>query len=97
MPEYSRVVAFDADEGALEGLLNEIKSSDGVPDGVPATGITVLANRASGKVVVAVRFGSEEDLRKGAATLESMSPPDPGAMRRVSVDEYEVVHEQRAT
>jgi hypothetical protein len=94
--EYSRVVTFDADEAALEALLNEINSSDGPPEGMPATRITVLADRAAGKVVVAVRFGSEEDLRKGAAVFEAMSPPDVGSMRRVSVDEYEVVLERAA-
>jgi len=96
VPEYSRVVTFDADEAALEAMLNEINSSDGPPEGVPATRITVLADRAAGKVVVAVRFGSEENLRKGAAVFEAMSPPSTGGMRRVSVDEYEVVLEREA-
>ena len=62
--------------------------------GVPATRIIVLADRAAGKVVVSIRFGSEEDLRTGAATLEAMSPPESGNIRRVSVDAYEVVLER---
>jgi hypothetical protein len=94
MAEYARVVTFDADEAALDALLNEINSTDGPPEEIPATRITVLADRSAGKVVVAVRFGSEEDLRKGAAALEAMSPPDVGTMRRVSVDEYEVMLER---
>lgn len=96
MAEYARVVTFDADDAALDALLNQINSSDSPPEGVPATRITVLADRSAGKVVVAIRFGSEEDLRKGAATLEAMSPPDVGSMRRVSVDSYEVVLERQA-
>ena len=96
MAEYARVVTFEADEAALEALLNEINASDGPPEGVPAKRITVLADRSAGKVVIAVRFGSEEDLRKGAAVLEAMSPPDVGSMRRVSVDSYEVVLEATA-
>ena len=96
MAEYVRVVTFDADEAALEALLNEINTADGPPDDIPATRITVLADRPAGKVVVAVRFGSEEDLRKGAATLEAMSPPDVGSIQRVSVDQYEVVLERQA-
>lgn len=95
MPEYARVVTFEADEAALNALVNEISSHDGPPADVPAKRITVLADRAAGRVVVAVRFGSEEDLRKGGAALEAMSPPDTG-MRRVSVEEYEVVLEQQA-
>ena len=94
MAEYARVVTFEANDEALEALLREIKSSDGPPEGVPAKRITVLADRAAGKVVVAVRFGSEEDLRKGAEAFEAMSPPEAGSMRRVSVDSYEVVLER---
>jgi hypothetical protein len=91
MAEYARVVTFDADEAALDAIVNEIKSADGPPEGVAATRITVLADRAGGKVVVSVRFASEEDLRTGAEVFEAMSPPDTGNLRRVSVDAYEVV------
>jgi hypothetical protein len=95
MPEFARVVTFEADDAALQALVAEINSSDDPPDEVPAKRITVLAQRSAGQVVVAVRFGSEEDLRKGAAALEAMSPPDVGNIRRVSVDEYEVVLERQ--
>ena len=94
MAQYARVVTFDADDAALEAMVAEINSS-GPPEGLPAKRITVLADQV-GKVVVAVRFGSEEDLRKGAETLEGMSPPDGGSIRRVSVDVYEVVLEREA-
>jgi hypothetical protein len=95
MPEYARAVTFETNDAALEALVNEINSHDGPPEGVPAKRITILADRAAGKVIVSVRFGSEEDLRKGAAALEAMNPPDTG-MRRVAVDEYEVVLERDA-
>jgi hypothetical protein len=77
-------------------LLGEINSAGGSPEGVPAKRITVLADRAAGRVVVAVRFGSEQDLRKNAAALEAMSAPDAGSIRRVSIDEYEVALERQA-
>jgi hypothetical protein len=96
MAEYARVVTFEADEAALEAMLKEINSADGSPEGVAATRITVLADRSGGRVVVAVRFASEEDLRKGAEVFEAMSPPDDGSLRRVSVDVYEVVLERKA-
>jgi hypothetical protein len=96
MPEYARVVTFDADEAALDALVKEIGSHDGPPEGVPAKRIIVLADRSAGRVVVAVRFGSQEDLRKGAEALESMNPPDAGSIRRVSVEEYEVVLDRQA-
>jgi hypothetical protein len=96
MAEYTRVVTFEADGAALDALVAEINSAQGPPEGVPAKRITVLADRSAGKVVVAVRFGSEEDLRMGAETLEGMTPPDAGSIRRASVDVYEVMLEQEA-
>src|SRR5579862_8744132 len=74
MPQYSRVVTFEADDAAIEALLGEIKASDGPPEGLPAKRLTVLADRAAGKLVVAVRFDSEEDLRVGSEMFEAMSP-----------------------
>ena len=94
MSDYARVVTFEADDAALDALVSEISSAAGPPEGVPAKRITVLADRAAGRVVVAIRFGSEEDLRVGGAALESMSPPAAGAIRRVSVETMEVVLER---
>ena len=96
MAEFARVATFEADDAALDVLVSEISSSGGPPEGVPAKRITVLADRSAGKVVVAVRFASEDDLRTGAATLETMSPPSGSNIRRVSVDTYEVLLEQEA-
>jgi hypothetical protein len=96
MAEYARVVTFEADEAALDALVAEIGAADAPPEGVPATRITVLANRSAGQVVVATRFASEEDLHKGGEALEQMSPPDLGNIRRVSVDTFEVVLERSA-
>jgi hypothetical protein len=96
MAEYARVVTFDADDAAIDALVNEINSNDGPPEDIPGTRITVLADRAAGKVLVSVRFGSEEDLEKGAATLEGMSPPAGGNIRRASVDVYEVLVDRLA-
>lgn len=96
MAEYSRVATFEADAAGLEDLVNNIAAAGGAPPGVPGKRITVLADRAAGKVVVAIRFGSEEDLQVGSATLDAMTPGDVGSMRRVSVEAYEVVHEEDA-
>ena len=96
MAEYARVVTFDADSAAIDALIGNINASDGPPPGVPATRITVLANRSAGRVIVSVRFASEEDLRKGAEVLEAMSPPAGGNIRRVSVDAYEVVLDRQS-
>ena len=96
MVEFVRVVTFEGDEAALDGLVAQISSTDGPPEGIPATRITVLADRSAGKVVVAVRFASEDDLRTGGAALEAMSPPAAAILRRVSVEAYEVVLDRQA-
>ena len=93
MSQYMRVATFEFDEASLEALLERIRAT-GMPDGVPATQVTILADRASGKVIVAMRFASEEDLQQGSATLDGMSPPEVGNRRRVSVESFEVVIEQ---
>ncbi|MDX6569909.1 MAG: hypothetical protein QOH15_2487 [Gaiellales bacterium] len=95
MAQYARVATFEFDEASLEALLDRIRGS-AMPQGVPAKRVTVLADRATGKVIVAMRFDSEEDLRKGSATLDAMSPPEVGTRRRVSVEAFEVVLEQEA-
>lgn len=96
MPEYIRVAEFEATDAAVDALLAEIGSHDRPPEGIPATRITVLRDRAAGRVLIAVRFASEDDLRTGSATLEGMSPPDSQGMRRVGVQAYEVALELHA-
>ena len=96
MAEYDRVVTFEADDAALEEMIGEINSAEGPPEGVAAKRITVQADRAAGKVVISVRFGSEEDLRKGSEVFEAMSPPDDANVRRVSVEAFEVLLEREA-
>ena len=94
MPEYVRVAEFEAGEAALEALVREISTSDGPPEGMNATRITVLADRTEGRVAVAVRFPDEESLRRGSEILEGMSPPDEAGMRRTGVSVLEVVLER---
>ncbi len=95
MPQFARVATFEFDDATLEALLDRVRS-EGMPEGVPAKRVTILSDRAAGKVIVEVRFDSEEDLKTGSATLDAMSPPEVGTRRRVSVDAYEVVLEQEA-
>jgi hypothetical protein len=94
MSDQIRVATFEADATALDSLVSQVNASDGAPPGVPAKRITILADRAGGKVLVVVRFGSEEDLRQGSQVLEGMNPEGPGSIRRVAVDAYEVVLER---
>jgi hypothetical protein len=96
MPEFARVVTFDASSGdAIDALVNEINSADGPPEGIESTRIIVLADQARSKVTVAVRFPSEEAMKQGGAALGAMNPPE--GLTRVSVDEYEVLLERTAS
>lgn len=95
MAEHVRVATFEADEAALNELVKRIKEQEGPPEGVPATAIMVLADRA-GRVRIVTRFGSEEDLRRGSETLDAMTPPPDTVMQRVSVETFEVVLERQA-
>ena len=90
------VFAFVGSYAAIKGSLEELRREMRPARGHSCQADLVAADRSAGKVVVAIRFDSEEDLRKGSATLDAMSPPEVGTIRRVSVDAYEVVLEQEA-
>jgi hypothetical protein len=57
---------------------------------VPAKAFTVLIDPEKGKSLAIVLFETEEDMRTGDATLNSMNPPDDGMGRRTGVEFYEV-------
>ena len=96
MTQFARVATFEADDAALDAMLGEIRASESPPEGIPAKRITVLADRSAGRVIIAVRFDTEDDLRKGSETLDAMEPPSGGSLRRISVEAYEVVLEMEA-
>jgi hypothetical protein len=95
MPDYVRSTTFDADEAGLEALVEAINSSQSPPPGVPATHVTVLADRALGRVRIVTRFASEEDLRKGSEALDAITPTGTGLMKRVTRERFEVVLERQ--
>jgi hypothetical protein len=90
MSEYVRNATFEYEDAALDALVNEINSSEAPPEGLPATGVSVLVDRDSKRAMVLTRFANEEDLRKGSEVLEGMSPPT-GGMKRLYVGTFEVV------
>jgi hypothetical protein len=95
MSDWVRVATFEADDAAVETMVEEISSADGPPPGIPAKSIMVLADRENGRARVVVRFDSEENLRTGSATLDGMEPPTDASMRRISVEKFEVVLERQ--
>jgi len=97
MSEWVRVATFEADDAAVDAMVEEISSAEGPPPGIQATSIMVLADRENGKARIVVRFDSEENLRAGSATLDGMSPPEDSNVRRVSVEKFEVLLDRRAS
>ena len=96
MSDWVRVATFEADGDAVDAMVKEISSGEGPPPGIPAKAITVLADRENNRARIVVRFDSEENLRAGNATLDAMEPPSGSSVRRISVEQYEVVLERRA-
>ncbi|MGC1851872.1 MAG: hypothetical protein WA687_05465 [Solirubrobacterales bacterium] len=92
---YARVVRWEgADAENLERSASEIRSQaesqEGPPEGVPAKGLLILNDGESGRSLAITLFETEDDYQEGDATLNSMSPPNEGFGRRVSVEKYEV-------
>jgi hypothetical protein len=91
---HARVATFeggnpDQVRQMVEGI--KTQSSSGPPEGVPAVGLLVLHKPDEGKVMAVSLFETEENLRQGDATLNSMDPPAPGGMgQRTSVEMFEV-------
>lgn len=93
---YVRVVRFsDVDAERIDEAVARIGESDGPPEGVPATGITLLHDDAQRTAVVLQFFATAEDMSAGAEVLGAMDPSDtPGT--RDSVDMCEVKLEMHA-
>ncbi|MBV9309321.1 MAG: hypothetical protein JOZ73_00725 [Solirubrobacterales bacterium] len=83
------------DEGAIQRFAEMINAADGPPEGVPSSGIMVLADAQKGRSLVIGLFDTEEDLRKGDEALRAMDRP-PGASGEVtSVEFFEVTANRR--
>lgn len=93
---YVRVVRFtDVNAERMEGLLARIEESDGLPPGVPATGLTMLFDEAQGVAVVLQHFATAEDMSAGAQVFGAMDASEtPGV--RASVDVCELKLELEA-
>jgi hypothetical protein len=91
---HARVATFEGgDPEQVRQMVEEIRqrAASGPPEGVPAVGLLLLHRADEGKVINVSLFETEEDLRQGDETLNSMDPPVPGALgQRTSVEVYEV-------
>ena len=90
---YARVTRWEGgDADAVRESAQEMasQSESGPPEGVPAVGFTYLIDPDSGRSLAIGLFKTEEDMRKGDETLNSMSPSRDDAGKRASVEMYEV-------
>ena len=91
---HARVATFEGGEPdqvreTIEGIQQRAES--GPPEGVPAVSFLLLHRADEGKAVAISLFETEDYLRQGDQTLNSMDPPVSGGMgRRSSVELYEV-------
>jgi hypothetical protein len=93
---YARVVRFtDVDPQRIAALLEDVKGSEGPPEGVPSTGFQFLHDEEQGTAVVVQLFESREDMSAGEEVLSAMDPSEtPGT--RASVDRCEIKAEMHA-
>ncbi len=95
---YARVARWEgAEPDALRRSAERMNADAGAgpPDGVPAKGFTLLIDPDTGRSLAVALFETEEDLRKGDETLNSMTPDDDDTGRRTSVETYEVAVDLR--
>ena len=96
---YARVAKWEgAEADAVRKMAEEISSDaeSGPPEGVPASGFTLLIDPDGGRSIAIGLFETEEDLRKGDETLNSMTPPSGDGMgKRSGVEMYEVAVDVR--
>jgi hypothetical protein len=86
---YARAVTFEGvDRNRIDQLKQQLEEGER-PEDIPATEIVLLYDADAEKSLVLVFFETEDDYRRGDATLNAMDPGDtPG--RRTSVTKYEV-------
>jgi hypothetical protein len=93
---YARVARWEgADAETLKRTATEISADaeSGPPEGLPAKKLFLLHDLEGGRAMAITLFETEEDYRRGDATMNAMSPPGEGMGQRVGVDKYEVAVE----
>jgi len=93
---FVRVVRFSGvTREQMDSMDARIKESDGPPEGVKSSGITVLFDESQGTAVVLQHFDTVADMEEAARIFDAMDAGDtPGT--RISVDACEVRLELQA-
>jgi hypothetical protein len=96
---YARVARWEGGStDAIRGAAGEVRAraQGGPPEGVPAVGLTLLADPQGGRVMSITLFETEADLREGDRVLNEMSPPGDGFGERQPIEMWEVAVDLRA-
>jgi hypothetical protein len=96
---YARVASWeggdaDAIRRSAEGI--QQRGEQGPPEGVPAVGFLLLVDPDNGRAMGISLFETEDDMRQGDATLNTMNPPEDGLGTRNPVQFYEVAADFKA-
>ena len=87
---FARVVTFDGvGSDRIAEMRERMEGSSEPPEDVPAKEIIVLHDKDAEKSLVIVFFETEDDYRRGDATLSAM-PADDTPGQRTSVTKYDV-------
>ncbi len=86
----ARVVRFtDVKPERIEEIARQVEESDGPPEGVDSTGMTLLVDKSQGTAIFVGFFENEEKMNEASAVFDAMDPSEtPGT--RASVDLCEV-------
>ena len=92
---YVRVVRFtDVTAERIDGLVARVNESDGPPEGVKSSGVTLLFDESQGSAIVLQHFETTEDMEEAAKVFGAMDPSEtPGT--RASVDACELKLERK--
>ena len=88
---HARIATFESDPANVDDAIIMVRGeveSENTPPGLEGAKMLMLINRETGKGLGVTLFESEEDMRRGDAALNAMSPG--GSERRTSVEFYEV-------
>ena len=93
----ARVTTWEGGTAAdLRAAAEEMRRSvsQGPPEGVKSTGLTMLVDAEGGRALMIGLFGSEADLRQSEPALKQMNPPA-GLGSRTATHVFEVAVEIR--
>jgi hypothetical protein len=95
---YARVARWEGGTpDAVRSFAKRVNADagSGPPEGIPARALLLLVDPDNGRSLAITLYDTEDDMRRGDATFNQMSPGDDAVGHRASVEMYEVGAEMR--